>query len=66
MELFESICKNADENKDDIEMIHQLWLILKTNKSRMSEVEFDFAREHLGQYYEMCENKIDVAKLLED
>lgn len=58
-ELYESICKQADENKDDIAMLHQLWVILKTNKSRMTEIEFDFAREHIGQYYEVCENRIE-------
>lgn len=58
-ELFESICKQADENKEDIKMLHQLWIILKTNKSRLSDIEFDFAREHIGNYFEACENRIE-------
>ena len=57
--LFESLCKQADAAKDDIAKLHQLWLILKTNKGRLSEVEFDFAREHIGNYFEICENKIE-------
>ena len=57
--LFESICKQADENKHDIKMLHELWVILKQNKWRLSDVEFDFAREHIGNYFEICENKIE-------
>lgn len=57
--LFESICKQADEAKDDINMLHELWVILKTNKGRLSDVEFDFAREHIGNYFEVCENRIE-------
>lgn len=41
-------------------MLHELWVILKTNKSRLTEVEFDFAREHIGGYFETCEAKIEV------
>lgn len=63
-ELFESICKNADEAKHDIATLHQLWVILKTNKSRMTEAQFDFAREHIGGYFETCEAKIEVEEFM--
>lgn len=60
-ELFESICTSADKCKDDKDKINELWQVLKTNKARLSEVEFSFACEHLGNYYEACEAKEEIA-----
>lgn len=58
-ELFESICKQADNCKKDKDKLNELWVVLKTNRARMSEVEFSFAAEHIGKYFEECEARED-------
>lgn len=58
-DLFEYICRKADEHRANKMMLNELWQVLKTNRTRMTDIEFSFAAEHIGTYFEQCENTED-------
>lgn len=59
-----NLCKDADRYRNDLTRLNQIWSFLKANRQRFSQVEFEFAAEHIGNYVTKLEDDQDAERLI--